>query len=460
MNQNVFINTLRSRKNTSDQKLFSGILIRWQLLSHAEKVVCLGIILIPLWWFISWGMMLLFWVIGIGICELWNHKTIRLSKPSLEVIAILLFATYTVISRGTNSTEVTLRLLLDPLFDFGSAGLLLWYIQSHKIRVRLQVAAWAFFIVICLMVVWWAFFHFVLFEPYYTPPRTLYALFTDKGAYNPNQLGSVGSFLVPYYPNDKSFAGLARHTFFFPHPTVSSFAIGFAGLIFLDLKNRYVSSGLALICVFLILIAQTRNAWVALSIVLVVRWLVVSGRERGITFLLMLFAITIFVTFSIPQVTDYVTETYTNSVEATSNLRKESTEGRQLIYERTWQRFIAEPLLGHGVNGPSVTPGYEFARIGTESFILGTLLYKSGLLGTGVFLTFYISFLGQLYQTRHDRPICVFMMLLYLSLAATVTEFMGPELFIPLLCTTLQVPNTNQLKTHVKRKSINMTDII
>ncbi|MBW4689886.1 MAG: O-antigen ligase family protein [Komarekiella atlantica HA4396-MV6] len=456
MKQNVPLNAFPSRTNNSSQQLFSGILIRWQVLSHAEKVVCLGIILIPLWWIISWGMMLLFCVIGIAIYELWNHKTIRLSKPSLEVIAILFFAIYTVISRGTNSREVTLRLLLDPLFDFGSAGLLLWYIQSHKIRIRLQVIAWAFSIVICLMVLWWAFFHFVLSEPYYTPPRTLYALFTDKAAYNPNQLTSVGGFLVPYYPDDKSFAGLARHTFFFPHPTVSSFAIGFAGLIFLDLKNRYVSLGLASICVLLILIAQTRNAWVALSIVFVVRWLIISGKERGITFILILFSITIFATFSIPQGTDYVTETYTNSVEATSNLRKESTEGRQLIYERTWERFIEEPLFGHGVNGPSVTPGYEFARIGTESFILGTLFYKSGLLGTGAFLIFYISFLGKLYQTRHDRPICSFMMLLYLSLASTVTEFMGPELFIPLLCTILQVPNTNQLKANQKLKSINI----
>ena len=38
------------------------------------------------------------------------------------------------------------------------------------------------------------------------------------------------------------------------------------------------------------------------------------------------------------------------------------------------------------------------------------------------------------------------MMLLYLTLASSVTEFLGPELFIPLLCTMLQITNTNQLK--------------
>ncbi|MEH1801557.1 MAG: O-antigen ligase family protein [Nostoc sp.] len=446
MKQNVSFKAFTSKTNSSSQKLFSNILIRWQVLSHAEKVVYLGIILIPLWWVISWGMMLFFWVIGIAIYELYNYKIIRLSKPSLEVIAILLFSFYRIVSLAVNSEDITLRLLLDVLLNFGSAGLLLWYIQSQKIRVRLEVVTSAFFIVICLMLVWWAFFHFVLSEPYYTPSKTLYALFMDKGVYHPNQLGSVGNFLVPYYPADKGFAGLARHTFFFPHPTVSSFVIGFAGLTFLDIKNRYFSLVLASICALLILIAQTRNAWLALSTVLIIRWLFVSGKERGITFLIMLFAITIFTTFSIPQVTDYVTETYTHSIEATNNLRKESTEGRQLIYERTWEQFLEEPLVGHGVNGAAVVPGYEFAKIGTESFILGSLFYKSGLLGTGVFIIFFISFLAQLYKTRHDRPICCFMMLLYLTLASSVTEFLGPELFIPLLCTMLQITNTNQLK--------------
>jgi hypothetical protein len=389
--------------------------------------------------------MLLPWVVGIAIYELRCYKTIRLSRPSLEVIAIIIFAFYRSISYALNSPDIAPRALIDPFLTWGCGGLLLWYIQTHQIRVRLQVAAWAFSITICMMVLFWSFFHFVLSEPYFIPPRTLYASVLDKGAYNPSQFGSVGNFLVPYY-NERGFGGLYRYTFFFPHPTVSSFAIGFAALIALDLKNRLWSLPIVAACAFLILIAQARNAWLALSIVLVIRWLVTTGKTGGLTFLLILLAITSFSTLSLPSVTDYITETYTNTVESTSNLRKASTDDRNKIYQRTWESFVEEPLVGHGVNGPPVTPGYEFARIGTESFVLGTLLYKSGLFGTFVFLTFFTSFLAWLYNTRRDRPFCCFLMLLYFSLSALVTEFLVPEIFIILLCAMMQSPKHNQLE--------------
>ena len=437
-----FISKTHENKNA----IFQGIWLRTQALTQAEKVVCLGIILIPIWWVIGWGVMLLLWMCGIVFYELKTHRKIRLSPPKLEVIGIILFSFYRSLSYGMNSPEIAPRVLIDPLITWGCVGILLWYIQSNNIRVRLQPVAWAFSFTICMMILWWIFCHFVIREPYYTPPRTLYAVLTDKGAYNPANLGSVGNFLVPYYLTEKGFGGLYRHNFFFPHPTVSSFAIGFAGLIALDIKNLLWSRSILAACTLLILIAQARNAWLSLSVVLVVRWILTTGKTRGITFMLALFAIASFATFSVPSVTNYITDTYSNTVETTSNFRKESTEGRQKIYQRTWESFIEEPLWGHGVNGPSVVPGYEFAGLGSESFILGTLLYKSGLVGTGVFLAFYISLLVQLCKTRKDRPLCCFLMLLYFTLASSVTEFLGLELFLLLLCTILQKSHINQGK--------------
>jgi hypothetical protein len=305
-----------------------------------------------------------------------------------------------------------------------------------------------------MMVCVWLFCHFVLSEPSYIPPRTLFATITRKSAnYSPNLFGSISNYLVIYYQGQKGLGGLARYTFFLPHPTISSFYIGFAGLIALDIKNRFWSWSIFAACVFLILVCQSRNAWLALSIVLVVRWLLTKGKTGGIAFLLMLFAITSFTTLSLPTVTDYITESYTNSVESSSNFRKASTDDRNKIYQRTWEIIVEEPLVGHGVNGPPVTPGYDFARIGAESFVLGTLLYKSGLLGTGVFLTFFTSFLSWLYKTRQDRPLSCFMMLLYLSLASLVTEFLTPEFFLVLLCMMLCDPEQNQSKqaTSIKR---------
>jgi len=436
-----------SKKKEENNTLFRGLWLRWGALTQTEKVVCAGIILIPLWWFIGWGLMVFFWLIGVAIYELCCHQKIRLSFPSLEVIAIVFFSFYRAFSVGQNSPEVSVRDLIYPFLIWGCGGLLLWYIQSHEIRVRLQVVAWAFSVVICMMLLWWLFIHFVLSEPYYIPPRTFYAVITNKGAYDPSKFGSVGNYLTPYYPDYKGFGGLLRYTFFFTHPTVSSFAIGFAGLIVLDIKNRWWSLPIVTVCGFLILICQARNAWLALSVVLVVRWLVTTGTTGGLAFLLSLFAITSFTTLSLPSVTDWIQETSTNTVEATKNFRKDSTDDRYKVYVRTWERIIEEPMMGHGINGPSVTPGYEFAAIGTESFILGTLLYKSGLIGTIFFVTFFTSFLTLLYKTRKDRPLSCFMMLLYLGIVSLVTEFETSVVFIALICIMLQSPKLVQGKS-------------
>ncbi|MEO0686196.1 MAG: hypothetical protein AAFY76_14455, partial [Cyanobacteria bacterium J06649_11] len=113
------------------------------------------------------------------------------------------------------------------------------------------------------------------------------------------------------------------------------------------------------------LICQARNAWLALFVVLVVRWLVTTGKTGGLAFLLSLFAITSFTTLSLPSVTDWIQETSTNTVEATKNFRKDSTDDRYKVYVINWERVIEEPMMGHGVNGPSVTPVYEFAAIGS-----------------------------------------------------------------------------------------------
>ncbi|MBW4615377.1 MAG: O-antigen ligase family protein [Desmonostoc vinosum HA7617-LM4] len=428
--------SLHTTLYSDKDRLFNGIWLHWQVLTPAERVVCWGIILIPLWWFIGWTLIPMFWVVSIALYELYFYKKIRLSRPTLEVISVITFAFYRAWTYVYNSPVIAPRELLNPFLAWGCCGLLLWYVQSHSIRIRLQTVAWAFSSIICLMIVWWLFFHFVLSEPFLIPPRNLFAMLTDKGVYDPNELSSVSNYLVPYYLTHK-FAGLVRYTFFFPHPTVSSFAIGFAGLIVLDIKQRWWTLPIFSVCAFLILICQTRNAWLALLIVLFVRSLIKISKTRGIAFILALFALTSFTTLSLPSVTDFITDTYSNTIEATSNFRKDSTASRNLIYQRTWEKFVEEPLLGHGINGSPVEPIYKFTRIGTESFILGTLLYKSGLIGTLFFMTFFISFAAHLYQTQEGRPLCCFLILLYLSLASLVTEFQTPEIFIVLLCAML-----------------------
>jgi hypothetical protein len=430
-----------SQKNHNSDSLFWGIWLRWEMLTQAEKVVSLSIILIPVWWCIGWNFVPSLLVASIAVYELKKHQTIHIEYPSLSTTALLLFSFYRAFTYIINTPEIAPRALLDPFLFWGCSGILLWYIQSYNIRIRLHVAAWAFSFVICTMLLWWSFFNFVLNEPYFVPSRTLTATLLDKNtSYHPTLMGSISNFLVPYYVGERGIGGFLRYTLFFPHPTVSSFAIGFAGLIVLDTKKPLWYLPVCLVCTFLILIAQARNAWLALSFVLVVRVLFTSRKVGGIVFFLSLMAVTSFITISVPTINDFLTETFTNTMEATSNFRKDSTDVRNDIYLRTWERVIEEPLIGHGINGSPVLPGFEYALIGTESFVLGTLLYKSGLIGSSIFMTFFISLITKLYQTRKDRPLSCLLMLIYLSLSSLVTEFITPEIFIVLLCVMMHHP--------------------
>lgn len=58
--------------------------------------------------------------------------------------------------------------------------------------------------------------------------------------------------------------------------------------------------------------------------------------------------------------------------------------------------------------GASVHAGYAPAKVGTHSFYLGSLLYQKGVVGTCIFVTFWLSLITWLYHTRSNRPICIF----------------------------------------------------
>jgi O-Antigen ligase len=413
--------------------VFSGIWINWKRIALPEQVVCLGILLIPLWWIIGWSYIPLLWVFGISAWEILNHKKIRLEMPSISAIALLLFSFHRILSYALNSPELAPRALVDPLLFWGCSSLLLWYIESHKIRIRLEIIAWALSVVVCMMLLFWLFFHFVIGEKFFIPTPNLVGLFLDKSSYNTSKLGSIGNFLVPYAYGNPGVGGLLRYNFFFTHPTVASFIIGFTGLVVLDVKNRYWSFSILTICSFLIVICQTRNAWIALPITLIFRWLHINFSKKNLSLLLALIALIFFLIFSVPHITNFVSDSYINLVNSTISFRKDSSEVRNLIYQRTLEKILEEPsLIGYGVNGPTVLPGYEFAGLGTESFILGSLMYKSGLIGTGIFAIFLISFLFSITSTK-DRPISSFLMIIYLSLCSLVTEFSAVEMFIVLI---------------------------
>ncbi len=216
--------------------------------------------------------------------------------------------------------------------------------------------------------------------------------------------------------------------------------MGFVCLLSLDIKNRFWSTFLLLGSVFLLLTSGTRSVWVSLPIVLIVRYLLTAGKVFGGAFVCGLLAI-VSLSMSVPVISNAVADNVLNTAEKTANARADSTEVRGEIYRLTIKGIEnsdnSQFVFGHVFNGEGVLPGYKPAQVGTHSFILGTLLYRGGLVGTAFFATFWISLLWWLYKTRYDRPSCLFVFVLF-SLTFATMELEMPVLPITLLCIMLR----------------------
>ncbi|MEO1378545.1 MAG: O-antigen ligase domain-containing protein, partial [Cyanobacteria bacterium J06635_10] len=330
--------------------------------------------------------------------------------------------------------------VIAPLNNIVCFGLLLWYIQDRKIRIRISVVFWSFSVVTAIMLLMWGVIYFGLNQADYLPPRSIYGLLTGKGSiYQPGDGNS--NYLMPYFPTDESIGGLVRYLYFFSGPEALALVMAFVSLLSLDIKNRLWSFILLFGSVFLLLTSGTRSVWVSLPIVLVLRYLLTNGKIFGPAFVCGLFAIISFASLSVPVISNTVIDKVMNTAEATANARADSTEVRSEIYRLTMKSIEnashSQLVFGHVVNGEGVLPGYKPAKVGTHSFILGSLLYRGGLLGTGFFLTFWISLLLWLYKTRYGRPSCLFIFVLF-TLTFITMELEMPVLPITLLCVMLR----------------------
>jgi hypothetical protein len=428
-------------KEQEHKGLLQGIWIRWSILTAAEKFFCAFIVLVPLWWFIGWTYTIL---IIAGSCvayEIWQSGGLRLQSPSLLVVSVICFQLYKNLATILNSKEVGLSSLID-LATGVCLGFILWYIESKEIHIRTEVLAWAFSVLAAEMLVFWIVAQPMLGAPHFTPLRSLAGQLTGKGErFIPGAGGS--NYLIPYWPEDKLPGGLARFAFFFPVPEDLALIAGFTVLLALDIKKRIWSLPLFSVGLFLLFLSGTRSNWLVLPVVLTVRFIFVARKIGGATLLSTLIAFVGFFTLSLPLVTNLITDTYTATKEATGNLRKDSTDVRAKIYERTWNAIVDAPedfILGRGVPGLTVLPGYEPAKVGSHSFILGSLFYRMGLLGTTTFLVFWTSLFWQLYTNRANRPSATLLMFLYISLTFMVMEVSTINYLIILLSVTKDSP--------------------
>lgn len=192
------------------------------------------------------------------------------------------------------------------------------------------------------------------------------------------------------------------------------------------------------------MLSGTRSVWVTLPIILILRWLLGTGKVWGPWLVCLVLAIVSFSAFSVPPITNALLEASQHTATETAQFRGDSTAVRSEIYRRTWKQSLEGPeinfLLGYVQRGETVLPGYAPATVGSHSFYLGTLLYRRGLLGTLLFVGMWSNWLWWLYRTRRDRPLVSLLIMILFSLVFCVMEFESVVMPLLLISAILRSP--------------------
>ena len=442
--------------NPPPEKLFTGIWIRWDALTPAEKIVCASIVLLPVWWLVGLiNYLLLSLALGIVVSEWWHHRKLSLKRPSWAVIALLAFYVYDFLDTLLitlnvywtidipTDLDVNPNNVVKSAFQF-AIPFLVWYIQSNNVKVRLEVVAWACSISVIQMFFGWLLVQFAFPGWIDNPPRNLYAILTGKGSFNPEDVGGWTNYLA-YYDED-------RVRFFFGHYQAAAAFLGFVSLVAVDLKNRLWSCFLLAICAFLLILIGSRSVWLSLPVALSIRLFLTAIKLRLTALVFAFLACFSFVTLSLTPITDMIFATYTDTASAVAEARAGSTEARSKVYKATLAEIPERPIFGHKVEGPPAMGGASVfvavpPRIGSHSFILGDLLYKKGALGVVLFASFWASLIAWFYETRYTRPICWFPILALFTLQSAVTIIQFTMAVCTLLCMLLYRPSYSRFTT-------------
>lgn len=432
-------------------KLVSGIWIRWQALTLAERIVCASIVLIPLWWLLGiYRYFATLLLLGVAIYDWQQYGEIRLKRPSLPVIAFMTFGAYQV-AKIITAYSVSGRDTFTTVFLLTFCpAIWLWYVQSNHIKIRLEGVTWACTVSAVQMVVFWVLLQFVIPESVFIPPRlqNVYAFLTGQGVIegfinNPN-------FLQPYASYGNSI-GVRRYNLFFIYPEFFAIFAGFIGLVALEIKNRFWSLLLLSGSVFLIVISGTRAVWVSFPILVIVYYVLKNLTKLwGPPIICALIALISFTTLSLPPITSTISNTFSQTTQSVSEARENSTDVRNAIYRQTWQDILGNEdalIWGFPSSGKAIqVTSNSNAVVGSHSFILGNLLYRNGIIGTTIFAVFWGSLFMWFYQTRAGRPLFCFCVLIFYTLLAPTTPViyeMHVSGLLIVLCATLRNPKLN-----------------
>jgi O-Antigen ligase len=419
----------------SVSSLFYGPWIRWSELTTAERFVCAFIMFTPLWWFIGWVYVWFLITGSILSYHLWQGKGLGLRRPSWFVISGFLFQLYRSGSAILNtpgdikpSTWIGLMVGLCLYF-------IIWFIENNNIKVRIEVLAWTISVLVIELLTFWIVAQLIFKAPHFTPPRTLISQFLDRSERYIKGDGA-SNYLLPYSPEDKLPGGLSRFGFFYPVPEDFGLISASITTFSLEIKNRYWRAALFWAGFLLLFVSGTRMAWISFSTIMLLRYIILTSKAWGISAIFALIGLSCFLMFSVPHITDTVSNTFATTTQSTSDFRRDSSEVRAKIYRRTWDEVISDPdpsklLLGRGITGPTVVPGFKPAQIGSHSFLLGNLLYRQGLVGSSLFLIFWGSFIAKLFLERAKRPMFSLLIVVFITLTFPTMEYMlGHSLLI------------------------------
>jgi Mrp family chromosome partitioning ATPase len=179
----VFKNSVSQNENNS-KKLFAGIFLKWSNLNRSEKVVCLAIALIPLWWLWGWSYLLTIFAMSAIAYDIFTKRKLDLNKPSLIVIFAFVFGSYTIFSRYIYAIDhgetLKIRDLAGTIDTWYASALIFWYCQNNKIKVRLEVIAWTFSLLLGQILLLWLFIIVFLKQGDYIPRQSIFGLLTGK----------------------------------------------------------------------------------------------------------------------------------------------------------------------------------------------------------------------------------------------------------------------------------------
>lgn len=439
-----------------DDRLFSGIWLCWSALSAAERLVCANIVLWPIWWLggIPQHMPLII-LVAIALYEWRCHGGIRLKRPGFVVVALFAFYGFAYVEALLLFFNLHPFIDLPPNFARSPISLvrsvfvlivpcLVWYIQSNDVRVRLEVVAWACSVSAVQMLVSWLVVQFLFPGACHSTPLTLYGLITGKNTEYIHGYGA-SNYLI--------FCESDRVAFFFGHKQIAAAYLGFISLLALDIKNRLWSLLLLGSCIFLLSLTGSRTLLLAVPAAMLIRFLVifVVVKVRLAWLLLAFLSIVSFATLSLPPVTDLTISHYTATAEAVGGFNQDSTDTRAGIYKETLEKIPEQLLFGHGTqeNVNSSTTGQEAIGVdyplGSHSFILGQLLYLRGLVGAGIFATFFGALIIWFYRTRSGRPLCWSSILILFTLISCIAPINYVMEMCILMCLVMRRPTTKAL---------------